>query len=328
MCVGVDLYVLLEPLSLESPPSGDSCTFNVVEAALCVPCGNKLGECPLWDDRQQLLCWLDIDGREFLTFDPSCDKSSSFDLPARAGSFCFCESGEYVFAFEDGFSFYDPVSGKRIRISESFEPELRTRLNDGCVDRQGRFVVGGHVEKGNEPVTGVYRLNTDLSVERLFQGVRCSNSIAFSLDGQSMFFADTMQEEREIRRFPEYAATGMEGPSEVFVRPDGRPDGSTIDSQGFLWNAEFGGGRVGRYAPDGRVDTVVNVPVKYTTCPTLGGPDMRTLYVTDASVARLSKKKREELPEGFPGAIFSARVEVPGVVEHRFAGSSALLSSA
>lgn len=316
-----------EPLSLESSPPGDGCAFNVVDAALCVPCGNKLGECPLWDDRRRLLCWLDIDGRKFLSFDPSCGEAKSFDLPARAGSFCISESGEYVFAFEDGFSFYDPASGERLRISESFEPELRTRLNDGRVDRQGRFVAGGHVEKGNDPVTGVYRLNSDLSVERLFQGVRCSNSIAFSLDGQGMFFADTMKEEREILHFPEYAASAMRGPSETFVQPEGRPDGSTIDSEGFLWNAEFGGGRVVRYAPDGRVDTVVKVPVKYTTCCALGGSDMRTLYITDASVARLSKKKRDELPEGYPGGLFAAHVAVPGVPEQRFGGSSASLRS-
>ena len=240
-----------------------------LQAELCLPCGNKLGECPLWDGVRSRLCWLDIEGRRFWQLDPEAlngdgDQAvNSFELPARAGSFCMSEAGEYVFAFEDGFSFYEPESGARTRITADFEPGLRTRLNDGAVDRQGRFVVGGHVEKGGEPITGVYRLCADLSVERLLEGVRCSNSICFAADG-AMFFTDTMREKPEIWRFPDYLASGMSSAPEVFARPAGKPDGAALDSEGGLWSAEFGAGRVVRYRPDGTVSTVVHVPVRYS----------------------------------------------------------------
>ncbi|CAE8621849.1 unnamed protein product, partial [Polarella glacialis] len=145
--------------------------------------------------------------------------------------------------------------------------------NDGRVDRQGRYVVGGHVEKGSEPLTNVYRLNEDLQVEVLLEGVRCSNSIAFSPgEGQMMYFADTMRDPAEIWCFRDYLSSGMSRSPEVFARPAGRPDGSALDAEGGLWNAEFGGGRVVRYSPDGRISAIVKVLVRYTTCVAFGGP--------------------------------------------------------
>ncbi|OLQ05734.1 L-arabinolactonase [Symbiodinium microadriaticum] len=304
------------------------------QAELCVPCGNRLGECPLWDDLCQKLCWIDIQGKSFWQHDPLGTRGNAkcFDLPSRPGSFCLTMAhGAYIIALESGFSLFDSTKEQLIPITEDLEPGLRTRLNDGRVDCQGRFVVSGCVDKGDEPISAVYRLNTDLTVEKLLADVRCGNSICFSED--SMFFADpafrgTDPEQtgtaNTIWRFFEYASTGMAGPSQVFVNAAGRPDGSVIDAEGCLWNAEFGGGRVVRYLPDGSESMVVRCPVRYTTCATFGGSDLQTMYITDASVfvnQRVSKKRREELPEGYAGGIFSVRLPTRGLAERRFAGS-------
>jgi len=322
------------------PPTGAD--VRHFQAQLCIPCGNKLGECPLWDDQKQLLCWIDIQGSKFWQYDPSNgpEEAQCFDLPSRPGSFCLCEHGEYLFAFEDGFSFYDPVARRRLRVTENFEAQLRTRLNDGRVDHAGRFVSAGTVEKGDEPLSAVYRVNTDFTVETLHRGVRCGNSICFTTHG-GMFFTDPAftggkQQDEEgdhfsgcntIWHFPDYAASGMSR-AVPFVEADGRPDGSIIDEEGCLWNAEFGGGRVVRYRQDGTVDMVVDVPTKYTTCAAFGGQNLDTLYITDASIfaaSRLSKKRRPELAEGLAGGLFCVRLPVRGCREARFAGSSALL---
>eukprot|EP00933_Yihiella_yeosuensis_P030660 TRINITY_DN24279_c0_g1_i5.p1 TRINITY_DN24279_c0_g1~~TRINITY_DN24279_c0_g1_i5.p1 ORF type:complete len:357 (-),score=58.66 TRINITY_DN24279_c0_g1_i5:12-1049(-) len=314
-------------------------------ADLCVPSANKLGECPIWDSVNQLLLWLDIDGRKFWQFNPvEAEKNGmeaavkSYELPAKAGSFALLqvhhsedaedkEDHEYLFAFKDGLSFYRPKSGLRHLIAEDLEPDLSTRLNDGRVDPQGRFVVSSCVLKGNKPIGAVYRLNADLSVEKLFQNVRCGNCINFSLDSEpAMFFADTMRDgEPEIWRFPNYASTGMQDPPEIFAKSGGKPDGSAIDSEGCLWNAEFGNGRVVRYMPDGTVNAIVHVPVKYTTSVAFGGHDLQTLFITDASVSRLSKAKLESFPPGAAGGLFSVRVPVAGIPERRFRGSRNLL---
>jgi len=94
-----------------------------------------------------------------------------------------------------------------------------------------------------------------------------------------------------------------------------------LDAEGCLWNAEFGGGRVVRYRPDGTPDMVVRAPVRYTTCAGFGGDDMQTLYITDATpfaYQRLSRKHRADLPDGYAGGLFSVRLPVRGAAERRF----------
>eukprot|EP00435_Cladocopium_sp_Y103_P018192 s1290_g4.t1 len=307
------------------------------QAQLLIPCGNKLGECPLWDDTRCVLSWIDIQGKALWQYDPrgAVEDCRSFTLPSRPGSFCIAQSGEYLLALEDGLYFFDPSTEDLRRIPQDFVPK-GCRLNDGRVDLEGRFVVSGTVEKGEEPLAAVYRLNTDCSVEKLLDKVRCGNSICFS-DNGSMFFADPAFHSEHgdvagetggancIWQFPDYQTTGLSGPSRIFVDAGkSRPDGSIIDAEGGLWNAEFGAGRVVRYLPDGSVSMVVKVPVRYTTCAAFGGEDMQTLYITDATVfahQRMSKKCREELPEGYAGGLFSVRLPVKGLPERKFAGA-------
>lgn len=299
-------------------------------AELVVACGTSLGESPIWDERRQLLLWIDITDSRFWQLDPAETEEEkrvkSWDVPAVPGSFCLTESGEYIFAFHDGFSFYDPETSRRIPITEDFEPERNTRLNDGRVDRQGRYVAGGYNNKGPDKISDVYRLNTDFSVERLFAGVRCANSICFAPSPTGpMYFIDTpatASGEAEILAFPDYANSGMSGEAKVFAKVPGKPDGSIVDSEGGLWNAVPGAGRVVRYRPDGSVSAVVSVPVPYPTCATLGGPDLRTLYITDASPSKLSPEQAEQLGK-LPGGLFQVRVPVPGLPEERFKSSSA-----
>eukprot|EP00434_Breviolum_minutum_P022341 symbB.v1.2.019718.t1/scaffold1625.1/size152758/1 len=305
------------------------------QAELLIPCGNKLGECPLWDDARHVLSWIDIQGKRLWQHNPqsSPEDCRSFELPSRPGSFCIAESGDYVLALEDGLFFFDPATEELFRIPQDFVPK-GCRLNDGRVDLQGRFVVSGTVDRGEEPMAAVYRLNTDCSVETLLEKVRCGNSICFAEDGR-MFFADPAFYSQHgqhcdagsancIWQFPDYAITGLSGASSIFVDAgQSRPDGSILDAEGGLWNAEFGAGRVVRYLPDGSVSMVVKVPVRYTTCAAFGGEDMQTLYITDATVfahQRMSKKRREELPEGYAGGVFSVHLPVKGLPERKFAG--------
>ncbi|CAJ1393033.1 unnamed protein product [Effrenium voratum] len=270
------------------------------QAELCAAAGNKLGECPLWDDARQLICWIDIQGKRLLQHDPlgPPGNSRSFDLPKRPGSFCLTEAGDYLLALEDGFCFFDPSTGelRPILPDQDWRVPPSTRLNDGRVDCGGRFVAAGCVEKGEEPRAQVYRLNSDLSVETLLDNVRCGNSICFS-EERGMFFADPALRVEDagtassIWQFPDYATTGRCACPQLFVDAENRPDGSVLDAEGCLWNAEFGAGRVVRYRPDGSVSMVVRVPVRFTTCAAFGGKDMQTMYITDASVPTLDDQR-------------------------------------
>ncbi|KAK3270300.1 hypothetical protein CYMTET_21294, partial [Cymbomonas tetramitiformis] len=156
-------------------------------AELVVDAGNILGECVLWDSKLKCLNWVDIDGSKFLEYHPATEETSVWQLPERAGSFCYCTGRSprtYLFAFERGLAFYNLETHSFERIQD-FEHELpATRLNDGRVDRKGRFVVGGYNEAGNDPISNVYRVNADgTGVCLLIPHVACANSICFSLDG-------------------------------------------------------------------------------------------------------------------------------------------------
>ena len=110
-----------------------------LDADLILDCDNSLGECPLWDDKRQLLCWIDCKKSIFWRFDPITNKSEEIQLPEIPGSFAICEDGSYLFAFEYGPAYFDVDRQRIIKRVFTFEPGLKTKPNDGRVDRQGQI---------------------------------------------------------------------------------------------------------------------------------------------------------------------------------------------
>ena len=206
----------------------------------------------------------------------------------------------------------------------SIEPDLpTTRLNDARCDRQGRFVFGTLNEAPDRaPIGSFYRLNTDLSVERLpLPGIAIPNSICFSPDGTRMYHCDTLA---NVILCCDYdPATGAVGNQRLFADlggAPGSPDGSTVDSEGFVWNAQWGGARVVRYAPDGRIDREIVLPVAQPSCPAFGGPALDRLYVTTAH-ENLTAEARLAQPSA--GGLFAIDPDgVRGLPEVRFAGKA------
>ena len=152
---------------------------------------------------------------------------------------------------------------------------------------------------------------------RVAAGIGIPNSIAWSPDGRTMYVADTV--EREIAAHDYDLATGAIANRRIFARTEepAYPDGSTVDADGFLWNAQWGGGRVVRYAPDGRTDRAVEVPVRYPTSCVFGGPGLATLYITSA-VHDLTPAQRAAEP--WAGGIMALTPGVRGLPETRFGG--------
>ena len=284
------------------------------EAHPVVRCRNILGEGAVWSVDRQALFWTDIHGRRLWSFDPATGRERCWEAPDRIGCFALRRDGTLLAGFAQGFAIYDPDSG-RVEPLHPFEPDRpTTRLNDGRCDRQGRFVAGGMDEADPcRAISGLWRLDAGRTLERLVDGIAISNSVCFSPDGRTLYRTDTP--DRVILAHDYDPGTGRLGDARVFhaLPPGpGSPDGSTVDSEGFLWNAEHGGGRVVRYAPDGTVDRVVTMPTPNTTCPAFGGPDLGTLYVTTAAEGR----------EGDPlaGCLFAVEAGVRGLPEPLFAG--------
>jgi L-arabinonolactonase len=285
---------------------------------LIVDCRNTLGEGLVWDVDAQRLYWTDIEERALWVLEPRSGEVTSIPLPERIGCFAPRARGGLVVAFASGFAFFDPETGRREDIAP-FEPDLpHTRLNDGRTDRQGRLIAGGFDEVEGKPVSSVVRLDPDLRITRLFNNVACANGTCFSPDGRTMYFADTPA--KEIWAFDYSPSDGALGKRHTIARFDdqpGMPDGSCVDAEGFIWNAQWNGRRVLRYAPDGRVDRVLDVPVLNPTCVTFGGAELDTLYIT---TARYLMSAEQVAVEPLSGGLFAYKPGVRGLPDTKFAG--------
>jgi L-arabinonolactonase len=289
------------------------------EIDLVVDCRHILGESPVWDAATGELLWVDIHDGEIWRYRAADQTLRTHVLPERVGAMGLAANGGYVLALASGFARFQPLGERLQRIADVEADVPTTRLNDGRVDRQGRFVCGGMDEAVDQrPLSAVYRLDGDGAVHRLIDGVHCANSICFSLDGATMYFSDMPT--GRILAYGYDVDTGQVHSARLFADladQPGLPDGSAVDADGYLWNAQWGGGRLVRYAPDGRVDRIVPVPVTNPTCPAFGGEDLETLFVTTARFGLTEAQLRNEPTAG---GLFAVRPGVAGVHEPRFAG--------
>jgi len=299
-------------------------------ASVAMQLHNTLGEGVTWCGREQALYWTDIHAATLWRYRPHDGALHQWPMPERLASFALCEAdGWLLLGLASRLAFFHPSTQAMVPLM-AVEAGLPTRLNDGACDRQGRFVFGTlhePAEGPKQPVGGFYRLNHDLSLERLpLPGVAISNSIAFSPDGGTLYFCDS-----PTRRIQccDYAADGRVGAPRTFVDLsgiDGDPDGSTVDAEGGLWNAQWGMSRVVRYRADGSENTIVSLPARQPTRPALGGAALDTLYITSARDGLPADCVRDE-PRN--GALFSAPAPagVRGLAEARFAGAPSPLST-
>ena len=281
---------------------------------------NTLGEGIVWCEREQALYWTDIHAAALWRHRPADGETRRWDLPERLGCLALCEAdGWLLLGLASRLAFFHPEDQTLLPIVD-VEPALPTRLNDGGCDRQGRFVFGTLHEPApgetRQAIGAFYRLNADLTLERLnLPGVGISNSVAFSPDGRTMYFCDSPSRLIQCCDYGERC-----GEPRAFARVDderGEPDGSAVDAAGFLWNAQWGLGRVVRHAPDGRIDRIVEVPATQPTRPAFGGPRLDTLYITSARDG-LSSAALAAQP--LAGALFAADAGASGLPELRFRG--------
>ncbi|SMG57278.1 SMP-30/gluconolactonase/LRE family protein [Paraburkholderia susongensis] len=289
----------------------------------------ELGEGATWCARTGRFYWTDIEGARLWRYDPSDGRSDSWPMPERLATFALCTNPRYLLlGLASHLAFFDLETGGTQRIVD-VEPGMNTRVNDGRCDRAGRFVFGTKDESGMlQRVGGFYRLNRDLSLERLpLPAPAISNSIAFSPDGATMYYCDSPT--REIRAC-DYRADGCIVNDRVFTRltdASGVPDGSSVDSDGGLWNAQWGGARVVRYGCDGMETERVEVPTAQPSCVALGGParglaaggaQLDTLYITSA---RAELDAAALAADTFAGGVFVATLARRGVAEPLFEGA-------
>jgi sugar lactone lactonase YvrE len=284
-----------------------------------VPSDDVLGETPLWCDRTQSLLWIDIDRARLHQHHPASGRRDTFNFQARfLGSLALRRSAGVLVALDGALHTFDLATGTLQVLCEVAPAALDTRLNDGRCDAAGRLWVGTMDNGLKRPSGSFYRIDPEGRVTRQFGDVIVSNTVAIAPDQRTLYFSDT-------RRFVTWAfdldvQAGELSNRRIFVdhrTNSERPDGACIDADGCVWTALFGGGRVVRYTPAGRADRTIVLPVTNPTCPCLGGPDGRTLYITTARKF-LSPEQLQAAP--LAGSVLAVQVPVPGLPEQRFAG--------
>jgi len=281
---------------------------------------NLVGELPMWCARTQRLWWIDVRKPAMYSYDPETRTRAAYALPEgqAIGSYVFRDRGGMVLALRDGFYGFDPASSRLEFLHHPEKDKPENRLNDGKCDRRGRFWVGSMFDPRREPHGSFYRFDPDLSCHCQFNDIIIPNAVAFSLDNKTLYFGDTTKQ--TIWAFDFDLDAGTISKRRVFqdlTAQPGRPDGATVDAEGFLWNAEFAGKRIVRYAPDGRVDRVIPMPASNPTCCGFGGRNLDVLFVT-TSCARFTPEQLAAEPHS--GGLLALDVGVRGIAEPRFAG--------
>lgn len=270
-----------------------------------------LGEGPLWDERTGVLRWVDILEGNLHEYDAT--GTSWISTGSAIGTIGLTQGRRLVAAVREGFVMLDPENGERELIVEVEADDPARRMNDGKPDPWGNFYAGTMVDDGSTPDGILWRLDPQGGLSAVETGLSCPNGLAWSGDNRTFYYIDSPT--KEIWRYdvdpdstlPTHRSVLCTLPSSI----DGLPDGMTIDSEDHLWVAVFGAGCVLRLNPQGEIVRRIDFPAAQTTCPTFGGPDLRTLFVTSAC-------ENMDEPGEYDGSLFSVDVDVIGVPAHRY----------
>jgi len=246
-----------------------------------------LGESPIWDDNYQRLYWVDIESKKLLAWDYIYNKNYIWEFKNRICSIALTQNKNILLcAFDRFFAFFNINSKTLNKIELNIHLPKSVRFNDGKTDNFGRFWCGTMSESNPKKNEGsIYMLENDLKVKKMFDNIVISNSLAAKEDNKTIYFSDTY----EKKIYQGVLSKDKNKFQEVSIFRDncnstGFPDGSTIDLEGNLWNAEWDGSRIVKYDSNSNIVDIINLPVRRPTSCTFGGPDMNLLFVTSAIV--------------------------------------------
>ena len=272
------------------------------------------GECPCWDPRDAALRWVDITDKTVHRFDPGTGLDVPVRLDVMPGALSPSRDRGLIMATNVGFlRLSSDGSVETIALVEN-ENDL-TRMNDGKCDAQGRFFAGTIAFELTEKAGTLYRLDSDGAVSAVIRDVTVSNGMGWSPDARTFYYIDSFAYGIDAFDFDRDTGTVSRKRRLVDVeRKYGLCDGMTVDSDGGLWVALFGGWALRRYRPDGSLDRELRLPVSQVTSCTFGGSDWRDLYITTASITERGRLTEADLKrQPHAGAIFVARPGVQGL---------------
>lgn len=281
-----------------------------------LPLQAELGEAPLWDPATGTLWCIDIIRCRLIAYDWEAETTTEWPMPALGGGLALTAAGRLLVATQTGLFFFDRTTGD-YEFFVHPEPGVPVnRLNEGKVDPQGRFWIGSICTLDRRPTGSLYRVDRDGGTQRVLRDIAVPNCLVWTADRTRVLFADSAK--KTIWSFAYHAEAGTLSDRRVFADCSscvGIPDGGALDQDGFLWNAEFGGGRIVRYDPKGRVDREIAVPVTQVNAIAFAGPGLDRLVIT-TSKRLLSPAERAA--QGLAGDLFVVDPGVRGLAEPAF----------
>ncbi len=272
-----------------------------------------LGEGPLWHPKLESLFWFDINAFKMFNWKDDKLKVWSFSEPVSAAGWVDEES--LIVATASSLIRLSLASDNRTVLVDLEADMPHTRSNDGRADPWGGFWIGTMGLSAEKEAGSIYRFYKG-QLKKLHQNLTIPNSICFSPDKKFVYFADTRQEKIWRQNLDLDSGWPINEPT-VFIdfRAQGlHPDGSVCDSEGFLWNAQYGASRLARYSPEGCLDRVENFPASQVTCPAFGGESYNTIFVTSACQGLNDEDLKVE---PLAGKVFHFESDAVGLAEHK-----------
>lgn len=288
----------------------------MLEAEVAWEIRAELGEGPIW--WKGCLYWVDINAPSLHVFVPTTGQNRSFPLQEQTGTVVPRASGGLVLAQQTGLVAFDPESGRSQRLPWPADRPIVNRFNDGKCDPQGRFWVG--TLGRDQPTASLFRIDAQFNVAEMLTGVRVSNGLCWDERRGRFYFIDSRNECVEAFDWEPSSGTiaGRRTVARLPAGQQGVPDGMTIDTQGRLWVAVFGGFGIHCFDPDtGKSLEKVSVPTAKTSACWFGGENLDELYITTASIREDAESLRK-----YPlaGSLFVCRVGATGYPATAFAG--------
>ncbi|WP_211747589.1 SMP-30/gluconolactonase/LRE family protein [Paenibacillus sp. Marseille-Q4541] len=289
----------------------------MAELELVLEAKAKLGEGPSWDAEAGRLYWVDIEGFKLHAYEPETGKDTVYEIGQHIGAVVPYEKDRVVIVLREGFHFYNLDTGELELIHDPENGRHDNRFNDGKCDPAGRFWAGTMSLEGKDKQGSLYCLEKDGEVRTVFTDVTTSNGLGWSPDHKTMYYIDTQTGKVDQYDF-EVASGSVSNPRVAadFEHQDGFPDGMTVDAEGMIWVAHWGGSQVSRWNPNtGKLLSRIEVPAKQVTCCCFGGKDLDELYITTARTG-LDEEQLANTPHA--GGLFRVKPGVKGMPTFRY----------
>ena len=282
-------------------------------------CNNSLGEGITYSSKDNFLYWLDIGNLSKLhKLDLSLKKKEIFELPEIVTATSVRSSDELILATNNGIKLFNTFNKKFESVLNIESQQLLTRSNDGASDSLGRFWFGtmqNNFDKNgksipiNENIGKLYKIDTNKKISIVVEELGIPNTFVWSPDNKNFYFTDTLN--GTILSYDFELESGELSNKKNFATFDrGHPDGSTIDTDGCVWNCRWGGSCIVRFTPSGKVDQIIEMPVQNITNCVFGGSDMKTLFITTASNEGKNKNDLD-------GSLFSINLNYQGIEDNK-----------